>query len=202
MKTLLPLVLSLSVIACSSTDKTGSVEWVDFGDDPMQNPAYMEAMAAAGTPGAPHEVLTSRAGRWKVDGKTWMAPGTEPMPMVATARTEVILGGRYVVEEFKSDFMGQPFEGRLTQGYDNVTQRYWSMWTDSMSTSCWVSYGTEVSPGVIEFRGTANDILTPNGRPTRMTTSMNEDGSYTMRMYDTRDGSEEFQSMELHYTRV
>ena len=71
-----------------------------------------------------------------------------------------------------------------------------------MSTSCWVSYGTEVSPGVIEFRGTANDILTPNGRPTRMTTSMNEDGSYTMRMYDSRDGAEEFQSMELHYTRV
>ena len=130
MKILTALALSLPALACSSTSTSDDVDWVDFGADPMQNPAYMAAMAASGTPGAPHAALAARVGRWPVEGKTWIAPG------------------------------------------------------------------------VFEFRCTANDILTPDGRPTRMTTSMNDDGSYTMRMYDTREGIEEFQSMELHYTRV
>ena len=85
--------------------------------------------------------------------------GADPMPMQATARTEVLLGGRYIVEEFKSDFMGMPFEGRLIQGYDNLTQQYWSLWTDSMSTGYWISHGTETSPGKVEFEGTVIDIV-------------------------------------------
>ena len=35
----------------------------------------------------------------------------------------------------------------------------------------------------------------------RMTTTDNGDGSYTMKMFDTREDSGEFQSMELRYTR-
>ena len=75
------------------------------------------------------------------------------MPMPSTASIKVLLGGRQTVEEFKSDFMGMPFEGRLLQGYDNVTQRYWCVWTDNMSTGCMISYGTETSPGTIEYLG-------------------------------------------------
>ncbi len=198
MKFLPPLVLWLAVLSCNSPQR---VEWVDYGEDMMQNPQYMADMMASGALGPQHEALAGRAGSWTVEGKVWMEPGADPMPMQATAMTEVLLGGRYIVEEFKSDFMGMPFEGRLMQGYDNLTQEYWSLWTDSMSTGYFISHGTETSPGHIELRGTANDILTPNGRPTRMTTTDNGDGSYTMKMFDTREDSGEFQSMELRYTR-
>ena len=199
MKILAPLALSLALASCNSS--TDRVDWVDYGDDPMQNPEYMADMTVAGATGPQHEALASRAGSWSVEGKMWMAPGAEPMPMNATATIEVLLGGRYIIEEFKSDFMGTPFEGRLMQGYDNLAQQYWSLWTDSMSTGYWLSHGTETSPGQVEFHGTANDILTPNGRPSRMTTTDNGDGSYTMKMFDTREDSGEFQSMELRYTR-
>jgi len=70
-----------------------------------------------------------------------------------------------------------------------------------MSTGSWLSHGTETSPCNIELKGTAVDFLTPNGRPMRMTTTTNSDGSYTMRMFDTSMDGDEFQSMELHYTR-
>lgn len=199
MKFLAPLALGAALTSCGML--TNSVEWVDYGADPMQNPQYMEDMMAAGTPGPQHEALTSRAGTWNVAGKTWMGPGTEPMPMEAKARAQAILGGRYVVEDFRSDFMGMPFEGRLIQGYDNVTERYWSIWTDNMSTGPWISYGCEIEPGVLEYRGTAHDIMTPGGRKHRMTITDGADGDYTMRMYDTREGGGEFQTMELHYTR-
>jgi Protein of unknown function (DUF1579) len=198
-KILAPLALSLALASCNSL--TDRVDWVDYGEDPMQNPQYMKDLMVAGSPGPQHEALASRAGSWSVEGKMWMAPGADPMPMKATARTEVLLGGRYIIEEFKSDFMGMPFEGRLIQGFDNLSQEYWSLWTDSMSTGCYISRGTETSPGHVEFRGTATDILTPNGRPSRMTTTDNGDGSYTMKMFDTREDGGEFQSMELRYTR-
>ena len=198
MKFLTTLALSLAVFSCNSPEH---VDWVDYGEDPMQNPQYMADMAAAGTPGAEHAALANRAGSWNVTGKMWMEPGAEPMPMPATATTKVLLGGRYVVEEFKSDFMGMPFEGRLTQGFDNISGEYWSLWTDNMSTGYFISRGTETAPGHVEFHGTAKDILTPNGRPVRMTTTDNGDGSYTMKMFDTRGDGGEYQSMELHYTR-
>jgi len=199
MKILLPLALSFSVLACSSTNS--SVEWVDFGADPMQNPEYMTAMTASGAVGSQHELLAGRAGTWKVEGKMWMEPGGPAMPMNATAKTNVLLGGRYTVEEFRSDFMGMPFEGRLISGYDNLTEQFWCMWTDNMSTGYFMSHGDETSPGHIELEGTATDILTPNGRTTRMTTTNHDDGSYTMKMFDTREESGEFQSMELHYIK-
>jgi hypothetical protein len=198
MKFLPQLALLLAVASCSSTDE---VEWVDYGEDPMQNPQYMEDMAAAGTPGPQHERLASHAGSWKVEGQMWMAPGAEPMPMNATAAIEVLLGGRTIVEDFKSDFMGEPFEGRLIQGFDNVSQRYWSLWTDNMSTGYWMAHGTETSPGQIELKGTAKDIFTPKGRPVRMTVTTNDDGTFTTKMFDSTADGEQFQSMELHYSR-
>ena len=198
MKILLPLGLLFAAASCASN---GSVEWVDYGDDPMMNPQYIEDVTAAGTPAAQHEALAARAGTWQVEGKVWMAPGADSMPMIATAKVEVLLGGRSVLEEFKSNFMDMPFEGRLVQGYDNVTERYWCLWTDNMSTGYWLSHGTETSPGTIELKGTAIDLLTPKGRPVRMTTITREDGSYTMKMFDLNQEQGEFQSMELLYSR-
>ena len=200
MKLLAALTLTLALASCNAT--SNRVEWADYGEDPMANPQYMADSMSAGAPGAQHQALVSHVGTWNVSGQMWMSPDAEPMPMTATARIESILDGRYIVEEFKSDFMGMPFEGRLVQGYDNVAKRYWSLWTDSMSTGYMLSHGQETSPGTIEMRGTAVDILTPKGRPIRMTTTDNGDGTYTMRMFDTGFDGEECQSMELRYTRA
>lgn len=199
MKALAPLALLLSLASCGALG--GGVDWVDYGEDPMQNPQYMADMMAAGSPGPEHQALASQAGTWRVDGKYWMAPDQDPIPMTATATIEAMLGGRYTIEEFKSEFMGVPFEGVLIQGYDNVRGKYWSMWSDSMSTGYSLSHGTETSPGFIEYHGTMTDILTPEGRPMYMTVTDNGDGTHTMKMYDIREGTEQFQVMELHYRR-
>lgn len=198
MKSLACLALCLTAAACNTT---GGTRWVDYGLNPMENPQYMTDMMAAGAVGPQHEDLSAQAGTWTVEGHMWEQPGAEGMPMNATAKIESLLGGRYIMEEFKSEFMGVPFEGRLIQGYDNVTERYWSLWMDSMSTGSWMSYGTETSPGVFEFAGTARDILTPDGRPTRMKVMSHDDDTYSMQMFDKRPGTEEFMTMELRYKR-
>jgi hypothetical protein len=53
-----------------------------------------------------------------------------------TATREMALDGRVLMEELTSSMMG----------YDNVTGKYWSTWTDSMFTGLMVSEGT--CPGV------------------------------------------------------
>ena len=52
------------------------------------------------------------------------------------------LDGRVLIEEVTSSMMGMPFTGHGMTGYDNVTGKYWSTWTDSMSTGLMVSEGT------------------------------------------------------------
>jgi hypothetical protein len=199
MKSLIPLAFSLALTSCQAD--SSKVDWVDYGEDPMQNPQYMTDMTAAGAPGPQHQMLANHAGSWKVEGKMWMTPDAEEAPMTATATTQSLLGGRYIVEDYQSDFMGAPFVGRLMRGYDNVSGKFWSVWVDYMSTGHYVAHGTETSPGHVELIGTAADILTPGGRQTRMTFTDTGDGSYTMKMFDTREGTGEFQVMELHYTR-
>lgn len=198
---LVPVALTFALVSCASTDEHAAVDWVDWGDDPMANPAFIEAMTAAGALGPEHEMLAARAGTYDVEGAYWMAPGGEATPMTATARIAPLFDGRFTVESFSSEMMGMPYEGLLHQGFDNVTERYWSIWVDSMNTSAWVSYGTEIAPGVIEYHGTNRDVFTPDGRPSRMTVTDDGDGSHTMRMYDFREGTDEYVVMELVYSR-
>ena len=54
----------------------------------------------------------------------------------------MILGDRVMVEEVKSQMMGQPFTGHGMSGYDNVSDKYWATWIDSMSTGVMTSEGT------------------------------------------------------------
>lgn len=195
--------LALTLASCH-TNGDHDVEWVDFGEigpNPWENEALTAAMTEAGALGPQHEMLAARAGTWKVVGNSWMTPDGPPMPMNATATTELLFGGRYIVETFKSDMMGVPYEGRLFQGYDNVTDRFWSIWTDNMNTGPWISYGTEIEPGVFEYRGRGHDVFTPGGRPSHMVITTNDDGSYTMQMFDFREGVDEYVVMELNYSR-
>ena len=38
--------------------------------------------------------------------------------------------------------MGIPYRGHGMTGFDNVTDKYWSTWNDSMSTGIMVTEGT------------------------------------------------------------
>jgi hypothetical protein len=114
-------------------------------DAQAQAKKEMEAYAKLAQPGEHHKYLGNLAGKWKVTGKTWMAPGQPPMEMSGTTEASWILGGRYLQEVHKSSFMGQPFEGRSIDGYDNTSKDYFSTWIDSMGT------------GVMLFRGSCDD---------------------------------------------
>src|SRR5262249_52979692 len=85
---------------------------------PMSEDQMMAEMMKLATPGPYHEMLKKFAGSWKTETKMWMGPG-EPQVSEGTAEASMILGGRFLKQEAKGNFMGQPFEGFGLTGYDN-----------------------------------------------------------------------------------
>ena len=64
----------------------------------------------------------------------WLEPGAEAMLSEGTSYNHWVLGGRYLQQDYKADFMGMPFEGIGTTAYNNSTGKYQGSWLDNMST--------------------------------------------------------------------
>ncbi len=85
----------------------------------------------AGAVTVEHKALEYFAGRWRVEGKMWAAPGAPPTESVNSNEGEMILGGRYVRLTYRGEMMGQPFEGLQISGYDNIAKAYTTFWIDN-----------------------------------------------------------------------
>jgi len=83
-------------------------------------------------PGPEHAVLQKDVGTWDASVEIY-APGKPPAVSKGT-ETNSMLGGLWLVTDFKSEMMGQPFQGHGTTGYDPNKKKYVNTWIDSMST--------------------------------------------------------------------
>jgi hypothetical protein len=177
------------------------VKWVDYGENPMENPEFMADWMASQTPGAEHEHLAASAGQWKVDATMWMDPKAPPMESQGVASRRMIMGGRYLIEEYKSEFMGMPFEGMLLQGYDNLKQEHWGIWVDNMSTWPSISTGRRDANGALTYTGLMHDISTPGGRPYKHVVREKNADETQFDMYDSTPDGTEFKVMGMTYRR-
>ena len=73
-------------------------------------------------------------GEWNEEVTMWMAPGAPPTVSKATAKNEMIMGGRYQLSKSTGTMMGMPFEGMSTVGYDNAKKQFTSTWIDNFGT--------------------------------------------------------------------
>ena len=119
--------------------------------------AEMEAYMKAATPGAQHEWLASTAGNYTLKIKSWNEPGGPAMEEAGTATRKMMLDGRVIAEDVNSTMMGTPFTGHGLMGFDNVTGKYWSTWTDSMSTGIMVNEGSCDAKKTCTFTGPGKD---------------------------------------------
>ncbi|MBX3380248.1 MAG: DUF1579 domain-containing protein [Phycisphaeraceae bacterium] len=171
--------------------------------DMMQgmDPKQMEQMMQSMQPGEHHKLLQQFVGDWDVKSKMWMMPGAPAQDSTGTASTKSDFGGRFVFMTYKSDFMGQPFEGRLTMGYNNNTKQHEGVWIDNMSTGVWFSTGNSSSDGkVFTMTGT---FVEPDGqkKATREVTTFQSPDVYVSEFFETGADGKENKMMELTYTR-
>jgi hypothetical protein len=85
--------------------------------EPPMDPAMMEAMMKAATPGEGQKKLDAFVGTWDTKISFWMAPGTDAMVHSGTSKNRWILGGRALEQSFSGSMMGAPFEGIGYTGY-------------------------------------------------------------------------------------
>lgn len=168
------------------------------------SPEQMEMMKnfeAYSTPNEMHKKLAKMAGSWDAKVQHWMAPGAPVEESEGSADMEVLYGGRFVVQEFTSEWMGEPFEGIGLFGYDNIQKEFQSVWIDSMATGMMFSSGEMAEDGAITEEGTFSCPLTNSKRWNRSKTTFVDDDTWTYEMFMKDENGDEFRSMLITYTR-
>ncbi len=165
--------------------------------DPM-----MEAWMKAATPGPEHQRLESLAGSWAGVVKMWMEPGKPPIESTCTTERKWILGGRFLQEEVKGQFMGQPFHGIGLTGYDNLQKKYTGVWVDSMSTAISTSLGTADASGKV-LTYTREEIDPLSGKKTKGKDVLHLKGpdQQLLEMFKEGPNGKEIKVMEITFTR-
>ncbi|MGH9464428.1 MAG: DUF1579 domain-containing protein [Thermoanaerobaculia bacterium] len=176
----------------------------EAGQMPEMTPeqqAMMEAYQAAGAPGAPHQAMAAMAGNYTTAVKSWHEPNGEPMEESGTVTRTMVLDGRVMVEDFHGTMMGTPFTGHGMMGYDNVSGKHWSIWTDSMSTGVMVSQGSCDEEGSCTFSGTWNDPIAKGPVTARLTTRWTSPTTQIFEMHGPGPDGAEMKMMEITYTK-
>ena len=163
--------------------------------------AMMEAMAKAGTPGDPHKKLDTFVGTWNTRINMWMAPGAPAMSSEGTSENKWTMGGRYLEQRFKSNFMGMPFEGIGYTGYDNVKKQYWGTWMDNMSTAMMSSTGWMMDGKTWMFSGSMVDPMSGKDSRVEERITVVDNDHHTMEMFGPSMDGVMYKMMEIHYTR-
>jgi len=174
-----------------------------------QNDAAMQEMMKkwqeAMTPGAPHKALAAMEGKWNAEVKDWMG-GSDAPPTVSkgTAVNTMVLGGRYLKEDFTSEMMNQPFQGTGYTGYDNMNKKYVGSWMDNMSTSMMMMEGTMNEKGdVLTMTGKMDDPGTgQHGKPYKSVMTVVSPEKHMYEMFDLSLPEGKQKVMEIVYTRA
>ena len=170
---------------------------------PIDSAAAMNAMMAAGALGEEHKMLAKSNGTWTADMTYWDGIDRPANKMTGTQVTTSILDGHFQQSKFSGDFMGMPFNGISTVGYDNTTKEFVSTWMENMNTSMMVMKGTmDAATKTINLWGTQKNPVNGLECKMRQVYKMIDDNNEMMEMYgpDPKTGKE-FKMVEIKYTR-
>lgn len=184
----------MTVLICLALSVTSLAQEQDMA---AQQKAWNEYM----TPGWAHEMMASHAGEWTTVTKFWMDPSAPPQTMEGTAKSEMILGGRYLKSTHSGTMMGMPFEGLSLEGYDNAKKEFTSIWIDNLGTGTSVSTGVyDKEKKILTYNGNVFDPMQGKDVAIREVISLIDKDNYKIEMYNEMNG-QEIKSMEIMFTR-
>jgi hypothetical protein len=152
-------------------------------------------------PSKQHEVLKMDEGTWTAKMKMWMPGQDDPMDAEGT-ETNHMMGGFWMVSEFKADIFGQPFEGRGQFGYDEKNDKFVGTWIDTMEPNMTRMQGTwDPDTKTMTFSSTGTDPQTGKTRKGKNVVVYKDNGDRVMTMYMEMEDGELAKSMEIVYTK-
>lgn len=149
-----------------------------------------------------HTMLTATAGTWNVDCSYFMDPSGEPMKTKAKETVETV-GQFWTTSKFESDFMGMPFVGSATLGYDTHDNKFVGTWIDCMSTVLF-NYEGQYDAATKQLNMKGRGMMPPFGGVCdyRMSMTFGDGDGHQFDMYVTPPGAPEMQMFHYEYTRA
>lgn len=95
----------------------------------------LEVWKKLAQPGEPHKLFETLVGSWTTQTKEWMEPGKPPTESTGTSEMKMLLGGRFLYQEFNRQIVGRPFNGIGIDAYDNMTKKHVTVWIDTLGTA-------------------------------------------------------------------
>lgn len=154
-------------------------------------------------PGAPHASLKKMEGDWTTSTKIWMDPKAPPMESAGKATMKMVLGGRFLRQDFDGTMMGMPMQGMGMTGFDNNRRVYVGTWADSMNTAI-LSMTGGISPDgkTITMFGAMDEPSTKEvGKIVKWVTRLESDDRVVFEAWEVQYG-DPFKVFEITYTRV
>jgi hypothetical protein len=175
-----------------------------FAAEGAPDPAAMAAaMAKMSTTGAEHAALAKAVGEWDVKSTMWM-PGAPAMTFDDHATFTVVLGGKWIRQDYAGVRMDKPYTGLGLSGYDTIAQRYVASWHDDFSTASMELTGTSGDGGKTITYASEMPFCPMTGGPlaVRQVLTFDSADRMTFTMFNTPKGGTEAKAMELVYTRA
>jgi hypothetical protein len=184
----------------ATDDNTTDTKAKEAGTPDMAE--MMKKMEALAAPGPEHQKIASLAGEWETEARCYMTGPDTPTVTKGTCKGKMILGGRFLQEEFEGDMMGKKFHGSGLLGYDKFNQKYIDTWIDDMGTGIFVTEGNfDASGKVLTLNGKMDDPMTgEKGKEMRLVTRILSPDKHTFEMHDVALG-DKGKMMEITYTR-
>lgn len=168
---------------------------------PVEMPSAMDVYMEYATPGAPHSLLAGMAGSWDVKGSCVMEAGNPPVEHTGISEQKMVLGGRFLQQEFSGEMMGNRFSGIGFTGYDNHAGKYVSTWLDSMGTGIYYFEGTASPDGKTITQTCDYDDPVQGPAKWRSVTRVVDNDTFGLEMYITGKSGIEEKMAEMTYTR-
>ena len=153
-------------------------------------------------PGPEHKILESLVGNFDAAITMYLGPKEETQKSKGTMKRTMILGGRFLREDFEGKIGPETFTGIGTAGFDTNKKRYVSTWIDSMSTGIMITHGIhDKEKKTITYLG---EIMEGDKKTqTKDILRMVSDDEQLFEMYKQPEGEKEYSKiMEISFTRI
>jgi hypothetical protein len=151
-------------------------------------------------PTAEHARLAANTGTWDVACTYYMDPSQPPMEVKAVETVE-LLGPFFTTSRFETEFMGAPFVGSATLGFDPAAGHWVSTWIDSMNPFMFQFTGAQAEDGTLTMRGKGPAPGTGQLIDFRTTEVQTDPDHRVFEMFMEPGGGQEHLMFHYEYTR-